>query len=172
MSTFGPFRDQAAATREELLSLEQQRRDLDARIDALRGRQRKDPGHRTSLIIGAILALLSLGLWLLLASLCRFGFNRNSASLTRAEVVAVSAELYLLDRNETSPCPDVAALVASKKLEPKKSEDAWGRPYRIACSSEGVWAYSVGKDGIAHTADDIASDMPESNLETLKELSK
>jgi hypothetical protein len=52
-----------------------------------------------------------------------------------------------------------------------KAHDPWGRPYQIVCESgDTVWAYSFGEDGIAHTADDVASDMPESNLETLQEL--
>lgn len=99
---------------------------------------------------------------------------KNHAALLGAKHIAQATELFLATcSSDCPPCPSVDDLAASRTLDRRKRDDPWGQPYQVVCTGDDdVWVYSFGRDRVAHTADDIASDMPESNLETLDELSR
>jgi hypothetical protein len=176
-----PFRDDGAVAREELLSLEQEHRGLAARIEGLRQKLHRDPGARRERAIsvgcGAIVAaagLITIA-WCALFLHASWRRPKDEAALVATQRIAAATELlFATSCSSGCPrCPSVDDLIASRVLDRRLKDDPWGRPHRIVCSSdETLWVYSLGRDGVAHTADDIASDMPESNLETLEELAK
>jgi hypothetical protein len=183
-----PFRDGLAAAREQLLSLEQQRRALQARIAGLKERvQRARPKPRLLEAIGMAIQLTVLlacaGFIVVGIVGGTYGIARRStwpiivreAALEETKRIAKEAKLSFAQSASMGfrPCPSIMDLITEARLDPRKAEDPWGRRYRIVCASdETVWVYSAGEDGVAHTADDIANDMPRSNLETLEELSR
>jgi hypothetical protein len=174
------YRDHVEAARAELLALRHERRVIDTQIASLEnavgsGSRRSRRALVRSFAIGVPAAVLVACAWLSLSRgfLCRI--PKYHVAWRGAEAVQQAGEIWVGTRTceGDPPCPRVDDLVQSKSLDPKKAIDPWGRPYRLACEegSDRIWAYSLGKDGLAHTADDIASDMPSENLDAVAELS-
>jgi len=58
--------------------------------------------------------------------------------------------------------PELACPAARADLDvflpPGAAIDPWGRPYEIECApGDRLYAWSIGLDGVAHTADDVSS---------------
>ena len=175
------YRDQVEAARGELQALRSERQVIDAPIASLEitaGSVRRASRRALvpSLAIGVPAAVLMACAWLSLSRgfICRL--PKYHVAWLGAEAVQQAGELWIgtTGCEGDPPCPRVDDLVESKTLDPKKAVDPWGRPYRLACEEGAgrIWAYSLGKDGLAHTADDIASDMPRENLQAVAELSE
>ena len=100
------------------------------------------------------------------------GMAFNSAKIENAkvgaEVVKMAAELQLA--TDGDKCPSLKELIDGKKLDPNRTNDPWGNPYRVACEDGDPHGLSVGRDGVAGTADDIRDDATESDLKRIGDL--
>lgn len=107
----------------------------------------------------------AVGLFLVGAFVHSPSFTRPKidTALVGAGAVRQAAELYVNVEDATS-CPTVEDLIAAKKLDAKKVDDPWGRPYHIACTGDEVRAVSAGKDGRFFTADDVRDDFKPSDM--------
>ena len=55
-----------------------------------------------------------------------------------------------------SECPTISQLVQDKEIDSaSKTDDAWGKPYKLTCTEDDVVIASPGPDGKDGTADDI-----------------
>lgn len=172
------YRDHAEAARGELLALRRERQVIDAQIASIEreiGSKRETRGLVARCVAVGVPAaiLVACGWWSSSRGfICRI--PRYHVAWRGAEAVQQAGELWINTASDAPPCPSVEHLVQAKMLDPNKANDPWGRPYRLACEegSDRVWAYSLGSDGLAHTADDIASDMPRQNLNAVSERSR
>ncbi len=174
--------------REQLLSLEQQRRELEARMTAVKQRVRQDrpktnwaQAVSNACYVVALLCLGGLFVTVVVAGVLNEGTKYPAAIILReaalgeAQRLAKAARLSVAgsEPRDERRCPSASSLIMARRIAPLKADDPWGRPYRVVCSGDGEpWVYSLGEDGIAHTADDIASGMPRSNFEALEELAR
>jgi len=72
----------------------------------------------------------------------------------RAQKILEAAKKWLALHPE-GVCPSVAQLKADGALEALADDnDAWGKPFAIACTDTEVHVTSVGPDGVARSADD------------------
>lgn len=69
--------------------------------------------------------------------------------------IRISAAIYVTQHEK---CPTVDDVVAAKLVSADlRTEDAWGKAYRITCVPAGPLVTSAGPDGVFDTADDIVS---------------
>lgn len=67
----------------------------------------------------------------------------------------IGAAIYVTQHEK---CPTVDEVVAAKLVSADlRTEDAWGKTYRITCPPAGPIVTSAGPDGVFETADDIVS---------------
>jgi hypothetical protein len=83
-------------------------------------------------------------------------------------VVKMAAELQLA--TDGDKCPSLKELIDGKKLDPNRTNDPWGNPYRVVCEDGDPHGLSVGRDGVAGTADDIRDDATERDLKRIGDL--
>ncbi len=119
------------------------------------------------LIVVAIMAVIAGGATLLVFP--QFAKARVQSAQIGADVVKTAAELYLNTDGDASTCPTVKDLAEAKKLDPKKTDDPWGRPYRISCEDD-IVVYSNGKDGKENSADDVRNDFKPADIKRVAEL--
>jgi general secretion pathway protein G len=112
------------------------------------------------LIVVAIMAVISGGVTLVAFPL--YKESRIKIAVQGAGTVKQAAELEK-NIDGTSDCPQVSDLVASKKLDAKKTEDPWGTTYKVDCS-----------DGDIHkkfgSQDDIRDDFKPTDIDRVKKL--
>ena len=70
---------------------------------------------------------------------------------------------------DASTCPTVKDLAEAKKLDSKKTDDPWGRPYRISCEDD-IVVFSNGKDGKEGTPDDVRNDFKPADIKRVADL--
>jgi len=121
------------------------------------------------LIVVAIMAVISGGATLLIFP--QFKKAKIQAAKVGAEAVKQAAELYLNMDADTDACPTVQDLIQSKKLDAKKTDDPWNKPYRIVCGEGGeLRVHSNGPDGKEGTPDDVRDDFKPSDIKRVAEL--
>ena len=77
-------------------------------------------------------------------------------SRTDAQALASAARLYLTDQEPPKSCPKAEDLKRELYLDGSRgTTDAWGTPFRIACSGGDVAVISAGPDLMFGTDDDI-----------------
>jgi general secretion pathway protein G len=110
------------------------------------------------LIVVTIMALIAGGA--VLVAFPQLREARVKTAITSAGAVRQAAQLYVeVDMaGATDRCPTVEDLVVAKKLERGKTEDPWGRPFKINCVDGEIRAVSVGADGKEGTPDDVRDD--------------
>lgn len=119
------------------------------------------------LIVVAIMAVIAGGATLLVFP--QFAKARVQSAQIGADVVKQATELYLNTDGDASTCPTVKDLAEAKKLDPKKTDDPWGRPYRISCEDD-IRVYSNGKDGKENTPDDVRDDFKPADIKRVADL--
>ncbi|MFO0554893.1 MAG: prepilin-type N-terminal cleavage/methylation domain-containing protein [Polyangiaceae bacterium] len=119
------------------------------------------------LIVVAIMAIIAGGATLLVFP--QFKKARVEAAKVGAEAVRQAAELYMNTDAEGGACPTVQDLVAAKKLDAKKVDDPWGKPYRVVCEGDDIRVWSNGRDGKEGSPDDVADDFKPSQIKEVAE---
>lgn len=155
---------QRAALEQELTGVRQQIAEVEARL----GRVDAGRGRGCYWVLALPVTIIGLSAWGLL-SVHAFVYPRSRAAEVGAQTMAQAADIYR-DVEDDVSCPTVEHLVASKKLDARKIEDPWGRPYHIDCSAERVHAVSAGKDGRFFTPDDIRDDFTPAEMRRVAEL--
>lgn len=156
--------DKRVEAERELAHIEQELAALRARLT---DRPRSERGWLWVLAVPfAAIALLGAAL-----ELMGTGHRRPRAESAKvgAETVKQAAEL-LVNTEDIVGCPTIEQLVAHKKLDAKKIDDPWGRPYHITCNDDDIRVTSAGKDGRFFTPDDIRDDFKPSDIKRVAEL--
>jgi hypothetical protein len=157
--------DKRAETDRELLRVDREIAALHARLAT---RARAGRGWLWALAVPfGVIGLVWVGFQLLTTSYPR----RPSVERAKvgAEAVRQAAELFI-NTEDVDSCPSVEQLVAGKKIDPKKTDDPWGRPYHVACMADELRVTSAGKDGRFYTPDDIRDDFKPSDVKRVAEL--
>lgn len=118
------------------------------------------------LIVVAIMAVIAGGATLLVFP--QFKKARVQSAKVGAESVRQATELYLAEA-DAGECPKVSDLADAKKLDAKKTNDPWGKPYLIKCDEE-VVVFSTGADGAEGSPDDVRYDSSESEIKKIADL--
>jgi general secretion pathway protein G len=87
-----------------------------------------------------------------------------------AGVIKQAAELYMNMDATDEACPTVKDLTDSKKIDPQKTDDPFGKPYRIVCEEGEIRVYSNGNDKVEGTADDIRDNFKASDVKRVAAL--
>ena len=127
------------------------------------------PGRAVVWVLALPVGIICLSAWGLWCSGFRCCYPRPMAAKVGAEAVRQAADIYLNTEDE-SGCPILERLVAKKKLDAKKVQDPWGRPYLVECTADDVRVTSAGKDGFFFTADDIRDDLTPAEMKRAAEL--
>ena len=96
-------------------------------------------------------------------------YPRFQSAKVGAEMIRQAADLYA-ETEDAPGCPILERLVATKKLDSKKIDDPWGRPYLVECTGDDVHVTSAGKDGYFFTPDDIRDDFGASEMKRVAQL--
>lgn len=119
------------------------------------------------LIVLAIMALISGGaVFVVFPELAK---ARIKSARLDGQTIRKVAEIYInLEGN--AGCPSVQDLVSAKKLEAGRTNDPWGKPYRLSCGDDGVRVISSGKDGKEGTPDDVPDNLPEKDIAKIADM--
>ncbi len=129
-----------------------------ARIRAARRAAERGVTLVEVLIVVTIMALIAGGA--VLVAFPQLREARVKTAITSAGAVRQAAQLYVeVDMaGNTDKCPTVEDLVASRKLERGKTEDPWGRGFKVLCVDGEIRVLSLGADGREGTPDDVRDD--------------
>ncbi len=119
------------------------------------------------LIVVAIMAVIAGGATLLVFP--QFKKARIESAKVGAEAVRQAAELYQAEA-DAGECPQVKELADAKKLDAKKTDDPWGKPYKVLCDEGDVHAVSFGPDGQEGTGDDVRDDTSKAQIKKIAEM--
>ncbi|NUP06140.1 MAG: type II secretion system protein [Polyangiaceae bacterium] len=119
------------------------------------------------LIVVAIMAVIAGGATLLVFP--AFKKSRVEAAKVGAESVRQAAELYQAEA-DAGECPQVKELADAKKLDSKKTDDPWGKPYKVVCDEGDIHAFSFGADGQEGTPDDVRDDTSKTEIKKIAEM--
>jgi general secretion pathway protein G len=90
--------------------------------------------------------------------------------------VKQAADLYQNLEGSADVCPTVQDLVRSKKIDGSRTDDPWGLPYRIDCSTGEIRVCSNGNNrkaestGTSVTGDDICDNYTPADVKKVKDL--
>jgi general secretion pathway protein G len=105
------------------------------------------------LIVVAIMALIAGGVSFLI--LPKYQEAQVKTATTDARNIRQVATQYIA-LNSAEDCPTVQSLIAAKELDSSgNTEDPWGQPYQLDCTSDDVVVSSPGPDKKEGTEDDI-----------------
>ena len=107
------------------------------------------------LIVVAIMAVIAGGATLL--AIPMYKKSRIEAAAVGCSAVKAAAELHQTFEGSEGACPTVKDLVASKKIDATKTDDPWGKPYKIECEEGSIRVRSAGNDRQEGTPDDVLS---------------
>lgn len=120
------------------------------------------------LIVVAIMAVIAGGATLLVFP--AFKKAKIDSAVVGAGVVKQAAELYMnMDATDES-CPTIKDLVSSKKIDAQKTDDPWGKPYKIVCEEGDIRVVSSGNDRQDGTADDVRDNFKPSDVKRIADL--
>jgi general secretion pathway protein G len=126
------------------------------------------------LIVVAIMAVISGGVTLVAFPL--YQKAKVDAAMVGCHAVKQAAELYQNLEGSADVCPQVSDLVKTKKIEASKTEDPWGAPYRIDCSTGEIRVCSNGKNkkaestGASVSGDDVCDNYSPADVKKIKDL--
>jgi general secretion pathway protein G len=155
---------QRGVLEEELVAVERELAALKARLgdpDTRRGRA-------CIWVLTIPVAIIGLSLFGL-ARCHSYVYPRSRSAEIGVHMIRQAAEAYR-STDDADGCPILERLVATKKLEARKVDDPWGRPYLVECTDDDVRVTSAGKDGRFFTTDDIRDDFGASEMELAAEL--
>lgn len=67
-------------------------------------------------------------------------------------------------------CQTVNDLVKRKKIDEGKTNDPWGKPYKINCTEDGIRVISAGKDGKEGSQDDVPDNLPDKDIDKIADM--
>ncbi|MEJ7734380.1 MAG: type II secretion system protein [Polyangiaceae bacterium] len=117
------------------------------------------------LIVVAIMAVIAGGATIMVFP--RLKEARIKNAIIGAGTIKKAAELHI-NMGGAEGCPTIADLVAAKMLDGSKTDDPWGKPYKIVCAEGGdIKVTSAGNDKQDNTADDVHDAMKDSDVKKL-----
>lgn len=117
------------------------------------------------LIVVAIMAVIAGGATIMVFP--RLKEARIKNAIIGCGTVKKAAELHL-NMGGGEGCPTIADLVSAKMLDGSKTDDPWGKPYKIVCAEGGdIKVVSAGNDKQDNTADDVNDTMKDSDVKKL-----
>lgn len=106
------------------------------------------------LIVVAILALIAGGVAIF--AIPKFQQAQKDQAKTDAKTLVSVLEAWKLNAPGVTDCPTVEKLKADKALKAdQKTEDPWGKPYKIVCVDQDFGVVSSGPDQKEGSEDDI-----------------
>lgn len=106
------------------------------------------------LIVVAILALIAGGVAIF--AIPKFQQAQKDQAKTDAKTLVSVLEAWKLNAPGVTDCPTIEKLKADKALKAdQKTEDPWGKPYKIVCVDQDFGVVSSGPDGKEGSEDDI-----------------
>lgn len=120
------------------------------------------------LIVVAIMAVIAGGATLLVFP--QFKKAKIDNAVIGAGVIKQAAELYMNMDAVDESCPTVKDLVQSKKIDSQKTDDPWGKPYKIVCEEGDIRVVSSGADRQDGTPDDVRDNFKPSDVKRVNEL--
>ena len=120
------------------------------------------------LIVVAIMAVIAGGATLLVFP--QYKKARIDNAVIGAGVIKQAAELYMNMDAVDESCPTVKDLVSSKKIDAQKTDDPWGKPYKIVCEEGDIRVVSSGNDRQEGTADDVRDNFKPSDVKRVADL--
>ena len=120
------------------------------------------------LIVVAIMAVISGGVAMF--ALPALKESRIKAAIMGCQQVREAAGLYKELDAASDACPTMQDLVASKRIKGTQTDDPWGMPYRIDCSTGEIRVFSNGNDRKPQTQDDVDDGMKQADVLKLKNL--
>lgn len=120
------------------------------------------------LIVVTIMAIIAGGATLALWP--KLKESRIKSAYTGATVIKSAADQYQQLGSGGDTCPTLQMLVNAKQIDPNKTEDPWGVPYKIKCEDGEIRVISAGNDRKEGTPDDIRDNMKQSDLTKLAEM--
>ena len=138
---------------------------------AMKARNRKGARGVTLvevLIVVAIMAVIAGGATLLVFP--QYKKARIDNAVIGAGVIKQAAELYMNMDAVDESCPTVKDLVSSKKIDAQKTDDPWGKPYKIVCEEGDIRVVSSGNDRQEGTADDVRDNFKPSDVKRVADL--
>jgi general secretion pathway protein G len=120
------------------------------------------------LIVVAIMAVISGGVTLVAFPLYKKA--KVDTGMVGCRTVKQAAELYQNLDGSADMCPTLQDLIRTKKLDGSKTDDPWGKPYRIDCSEGEIRVWSDGNDRKAGTPDDLKDNFSAADIKKVKDL--
>ena len=126
------------------------------------------------LIVVAIMAVISGGVTLVAFPLYKKA--KVDAAAVGCHAVKQAADLYQNLDGSADVCPTIADLVRTKKIDGSRTEDPWGKPYRIDCSTGEIRVCSDGNNrktesnGTSVSGDDVCDNYTASDVKKVKDL--
>jgi general secretion pathway protein G len=118
------------------------------------------------LIVVAIMAVIAGGATIMVFP--RLKEARIKNALIGCGTIKKAAELHM-NTGGGDGCPTIQELVSAKMIDGSKTDDPWGKPYKIACAEGEVKVTSSGNDQQDNTPDDIHDAMKDSDVKKLME---
>lgn len=82
------------------------------------------------------------------------GHSHNKTAEGNAREIRNAVQRFRAVNGEA--CPTIDELVVVREIDSaSKTDDPWGRDYRIVCTDDEVTVISAGKDGAFGNADDV-----------------
>lgn len=120
------------------------------------------------LIVVAIMAVIAGGATILVFPAFKKAKIENA--VIGAGVIKQAAELYMNIDAVDDSCPTVKDLVSSKKIDGQKTDDPFGKPYRIVCEGGDIRVWSSGNDRQDGTPDDVRDNFKPSDVKRVADL--
>lgn len=76
-----------------------------------------------------------------------------------------AAEMHQNLDGTADSCPSIEELVKSRKIDDGRTNDPWGKPYKITCEGDDIHVVSSGKDRKEGSEDDVRDDFKKSDIE-------
>jgi general secretion pathway protein G len=93
--------------------------------------------------------------------------SQVKAARETGHAIRSMAKLHVEIDGNTESCPTVQELVKAKKLEPGKTNDPWGKPYKVLCEESDIRVVSSGKDGKEGSADDVRDNVTDKEIDAI-----
>jgi general secretion pathway protein G len=120
------------------------------------------------LIVVAIMAVISGGVTLVAFPLYKKA--KVDTGMVGCRTVKQAAELYQNLDGSADMCPTIQDLIRTKKLDGSKTDDPWGKPYRIDCAEGEIRVWSDGNDRKPGTPDDLKDNFTAADIKKVKDM--
>jgi len=117
------------------------------------------------LIVVAIMAVIAGGATILVFPKLKEARIKNA--IIGCGTIKKAAELYRATGGGEG-CPTLQELVSAKQIDGSKTDDPWGKPYKITCGEgDDIKVISAGNDKQENTPDDVHDSMKDSDVKKL-----